>query len=430
MTTRSYRYLFIIALSAFILAACGDDESPAELRVVQPYDRIDFDSNRSGLITPDTLERWLSGWLENSPESAEGDLVVLQVGLSDEALATAAASEGVRVYDVSEDIYVLMEPRNNGLFAAGQAPARGVRVDAFLRKYGIDPQKDLVVFVAGELTDDSLSLLSMGWLALRYWGLSEDLLAVLNGDVADLSPAVRADEPIEALYDGTDRIHVLPSTEFSLTLSIDDVRTWVKQRPQNVTLWDTRSLDAFEGRAVSVSPRETSCVEGEPFCTAIYSGRIAGAKHLQYSDFLDADSRIREPAELRALLSAKGIDRHATHYLYDGDGSLSAIVAFVLLAETGYSARWYPNSFVEWSALNASHPDPKLRRIAEDSPWRTDVSEYSEDIDAWAEFSHGVQPIVINSRVESADGVLQEDERYLTHPPALPVVNLDDPNCF
>lgn len=430
MLLKSFRLLVYFVASLALVSGCGDEESGEKTRNDYAFDAVDYHANDHGLITPETLERWLGNWAEERPAHVDGDLVVLQVGYVEDALGTAAAREGVRVFDVSEDIFVLIEPRNNGIFAAGQAPARGVRVDAFLRKYGIDPRSDYVVFVAGELSEESLSLLSIGWLTLRYWGLHEDLLAIVNGDIEDLPTELRADEPLEALYDGTIRVLELPSTEFSLTLDLGDVRAWVQKRPRHTKLWDTRSLDAYEGRTIPPALRETSCVAGQPACTALYSGRIAGADALDTAEFLTEEGRILEPDALRALLSARGVDRKTTHYVYDGDGARSAIVAFILHGVTKQSVRWYPNSFVEWSALNATHAEERLRRVKEDSPWRTDTPEFTEAIDVWADIAHGIQPVVINSRAERADGVLHEDERYLTHPPALPVVNLNDPNCF
>ena len=39
----------------------------------------------------------------------------------------------------------------------------------------------------------------------------------------------------------------------------------------------------------------------------------------------------------------------------------------------GQPARWYAASFLEWGALNASHPSSGLRALPDDSPWRTDA---------------------------------------------------------
>lgn len=423
-------HALFIGFALVLLAGCADDGSDDTRRNDYAFDALDYHANEYGLITPETLSEWLANWQDQRPTDVDGDLVILQVGLEEDALGTLASGEGVRVFDVSEDIYVLIEPRNNGIFASGQAPARGVRVDAFLRKYGIDPRSDYVAFIAEDLNDASLSLLSIGWLTLRYWGLHENLLAIVNGEVQDLPENQRADEPLEALYDGTIRVLELPTTEFSLTLNLGEVREWVQTAPKNVTLWDTRSRGEYDGREISAAVRETSCVQGKPACTALYSGRIAGASHLDAAEFLAADGRILEPEDLRTLLSARGLDRNTTHWLYDGDGARSAIVAFILHGVTKQSARWYPNSFVEWSALNATHAEERLRRLKDDNPWRTDIPELTEATDVWADIAHGIQPVVINSRAEDANGVLREDEKYLTHPPALPVVNLNDPNCF
>lgn len=427
------RWFFLTALLTALFAGCADDTSSEQGVEEHAFDTAeDYASNVRGLITTDTLARWVSDWSAERPDDATGDLVVLQFGLDpDEEIAVSIGEHaGVRAFDISEDIYVLNEPRNNGIFTAGQAPARGVRIDAYLRKYHIDPREDFVVFVAEDLSEDSLALLSKAWLALHYWGFPDELLAIVNGDLSDIDVDLLDDEPQEAEYDGEVRVLVLPSTNFDLTLSLEDVRDWVQDRPEGIALWDNRTEDAYEGRVVSDAPYENSCAAGAPECTAIYGGRIAGAQHLDAASFLDSDARILEPEALRALLQDRNIDRSRTHYLYDGDGARSALVAFILLAVTGQDARWYPNSFVEWSALNATHPESKLQRLSEDNPWRTDTAEFSEAIDVWAELRLGVQPIVINSKAEHAQSVLAEDERYLVKPTALPVVDFDSPDCF
>src|SRR5690625_4586335 len=302
MTSTITRAFLIALAAAMIFSGCAD-ESSSETHAIDHA--VDYASNHQGLVTPETLEGWLRDWDNARPAHIQGDLVVLQSGFTEGALATAASTEGVRVYDASEDFSVLIEPRNNGVFAAGRAPARGVRVDAFLRKYTIDPQKDFVVFVSGELTHDSLSWLSMAWLAFRYWGIAEERLAIVNGDIQDLSEDVRADEPLEALYEGKVRVLVLPSTNFRITLDLEEVRTWVQDRPAKAQLWDTRTAAEYEGRAISESARETSCITGAPRCTVHNAGRIAGAKHLEFTAFLDENHRVRPPQDLLELLAAR-----------------------------------------------------------------------------------------------------------------------------
>lgn len=432
MTRRFFPSLLLAACLVWIVSGCADDGGSQE-GSSHAFDAVeDYEANTFGLITPDTLERWIRDWSAERPEDATGELIVLQLGLSEdeEISVSVGAHEGVRAYDISEDVYVLNEPRNNGIFTAGKAPARGVRIDAYLRKYEIDPREDVVVFVSEELSEQSLGELSKAWLALRYWGYPEERLAIVNGDLGDLDVDLLDEELQEAEYDGTVRVLVLPSTNFDITLSVEDVRTWVQERPEDVKLWDTRTPEEFEGQRVSVAPLETSCTSSSSPCTAVYGGRIAGARSLEASRFLDDHARILAPEALRELLDREGIDRDTTHFLYDGDGSRSAIVAFIFLAVTDHAARWYPNSFVEWSALNASHPESVLRGLAEDNAWRTDTEEFTEAIDAWGELSTAIRPIIINSRAEHAQNVLADDERYLVNPPALPVVDFDSPDCF
>lgn len=409
------------------------EEEIEEEEVIDRPSAADYHQNKSGLITPETLTRWLQDWENERPDHISGDLVILQTGLAGQENPYAAESTGVRVYDVSEDILALAEHRSNGIFAAGQTPPRGVRIDGFLRKYGIHPQSDLVVFAPGEFSVQTLSTLSMAWLAMHYWGLPQSALAILNGDINGISSELRQKTSREAEYEGTQRILELPHTNFSVTLNLHDVHAWATTRPENVLLWDARELAEFEGKTISQSPRETTCIQGFPACTAVRAGRIAGAQHLDLDQILDASGTVRSLETIEAFLQDSGLDRQNTHYLYDADGARSAIVAFVLLGVTGHDARWYSNSFVEWSALNASHPTQGLR-ISEASPWRTDfpeLTEVSEGVaELWADDALGIRPMMINARANAAKKVFDDDELYLIKPTVLPVVGSDDPNCL
>jgi thiosulfate/3-mercaptopyruvate sulfurtransferase len=405
-----------------------EDALLQELNLVVRRSHRNFEENTSGVITPGTLESWLRDWSANKPDYIEGNLIILQFGKDTSQLPYLVINHGVRVFDVQDDLLFLSEVRSNGVVASGFSPAQGLRVDVFLRKYGINPLTDMVVLVAGQLNLDSLAHLSRAWLTFRYWGFRHEFLALLNGQVGDVNPVLRTDFQNEPPYDGLVRIGALPDQHFSLHSSLEHIHGFLTQDTSNTFLWDLRSLEEYEGREVSPAPLDGSCVLGVPFCTATHSGRISRSTHLDLNNLIDSEAKIRDLDILDSILADVGMSSESIHLLYDGDGSRSAIAGFVFLAVTGHPVRWYSNSFVEWSALTSSHPE--LIRLSDRSPWRTDKPELTEGVTLWASAEHAVQPPIIFSQATTASWMNQQDQRYILNPTVLPVVGSDDPNCI
>jgi len=386
--------------------------TPAELSARSAHG---YENNESGLIHPDTLSRWLSDWASERPRGIEGDLVILQLGAAQTALPYAPSHEGVRTY-LANDLPALMEVRLNGVTAIGRSPARGVKVDSYLRRYGIDPARDFVLLASGSAQPGALSALARAWLPLRYWGFAHENLGLLQGSVvAGLPDEKRVATALEPASDGAARVPSLGRDHFSLLANVGSVRLAVATE---LPLLDVRSEDAFDGRVLSESASDDTCLDGPPLCTAIRGGRIPSSLHLPIGQLLTADgARLLPLDELDGALSSAGLGPHDEVVVYDDDGDKSAIATFALLAVAGVPARWYASSFVEWASLNASHPEPALRALPTDSPWRTDTAGESE---VWAELGRGIRPLIVDPYAASSDAVTSTDRAYLESPPPLP----------
>lgn len=383
------------------------------------------DDNQSGLVTRETFAAWLRDWPGRRPAGLTGDLVVLQPDGAPGPLPYLAQAPGVRAYHAA-DLSLLLQARNNGVLALSRVPGNGVRADAYLRRYGIRADRDLVVFITGERSVASVADLARAWLTLRYWGLSHHALALVDASVSELPEALRAERSIEVPIANDDvRVPGLNRDHFSLLAHLADVRAAVRAGERLV---DVRSREGFEGAEAASSAFDDSCLAGPPRCTATFTGRIAGATHLPLERLVDpATFAFRPLSELdAAFVAADG----APPILYDADGTRSAIAAFAALAVVGAPVRWYAASFVEWGALNAGHPTSALRTLPASSPWRTDDDGLTEGARTWGSEEHSVRPLVFDDAAPAADRITRDDLAYLDAPAPLPAPGAGDSSCL
>ena len=395
--------------------------SPKDLAVRSADLRAD---NRSGLVTRETFEGWLTDWATRRPAGITGELVVLQPDDASGSRKYLAQAPGVRAYHAA-DLPLLLQARNNGVLAISRVPGNGVRADAYLRRYGIRANQDLVVFIAGSRSVASLADLARAWLTLRYWGLDHRFLAIVDGSVSEVPESLRAESSIAVpIANGDVRVPSLLRNHFSLLAHLGDVRAAVQA---GQPILDTRSREEFEGGRAAPSALDETCLSGPPACTATFTGRIKGARHLPLEAVLDERHGFRPLSQLDAALAPTA---DVAPILYDADGTTSALVAFTALGVVGTPARWYAASFLEWGALNAAHPQSALQTLPATSPWRSDDDTVSEGTRVWGTVEHAVRPLVFDPAAPAADRILKDDLEYLISPAPLPAPGAGDSSCL
>jgi thiosulfate/3-mercaptopyruvate sulfurtransferase len=424
--------IHVVAAGALGCAAGGPDTpAPAARQVATPATLAvrsadDFRDNRAGVVTNEIVERWFADWATNRPAGITGELVVLQPDEAPGALKYLSSPAGVRAYH-APDLPLLLQPRNNGVVAIGRVPGNGVRADSYLRRYGIRADRDLVLLVVGTSSVASMSELARAWLTLRYWGLEHRSLAILNGSVAELPESLRVEtSPPPPIANGDVRVSGLLRNYFAVVAHLGDVReAALEQAP----LLDTRALEEFDGASTGPSSFDDTCLAGAPNCTATFSGRIGGARHFPLSLVFDeAAGRFRPLADVDT--AARRLAGGPTPILYDGDGTRSALATVALLGVSGTPVRWYAASFLEWGALNATHPVSGLQSLPASSPWRTDAPALTAALGGWASTEHGIRPLVFDPAAPSANRVLQDDLGYLEAPAPLPAPGIGDGSCL
>jgi thiosulfate/3-mercaptopyruvate sulfurtransferase len=185
------------------------------------------------------------------------------------------------------------------------------------------------------------------WWALHYHGHTQ--VVVLNGGFTtwraqDLPTTVDVTEPAPTTFTSHQQPHWLATTA--------EVEAAVADPHTNVRLVDTRPPEQYAGRAVwtpfgsrYLPPGQDWVIVGD---RALRGGHIPGAVHLHASRNLAHDWTYRQPAELRDLANAAGIEPDRRVILYCGVG-ISASLGLFALRLAGYrDLALYDGSWIEW----------------------------------------------------------------------------------
>lgn len=399
--------------SLLALSACGDDgpslptSTAAELAQESAEDYAD---NTDGLITGSTLAHWVSDWDANHPAGIDGDLILLHIqpGANAPTANITPSGEGVHSYAVPQS--ELLQVRHTGLSNVEAMVPEGALADAFLTKYGIDPTKDLVVFVFQQVeatTNSIVQQLGRGWLFLRYWGVGREHLALLNGSIewnaANEGLVVSSGTLEPAPGDGTVSVRELRVDNTALIISLGEVLDILLERPEaTLSRAQARFVDA-RGGAESLGLRKstntgkTDCTSYTGMspngrCSPAFEGRIVGAHTVPWTRFVDSAAngfRILPKATVEGLFDElAGDEEDLTYIQYCRTNTRSQVTGIVSALILGRPTRFYDTSFIEWSHL-AHGPTERTRILPADSPFRTDLPELTEHNEAVSGYTPG-----------------------------------------
>ncbi|ACL71172.1 rhodanese-related sulfurtransferase [Thioalkalivibrio sulfidiphilus HL-EbGr7] len=416
------------AVLSLALAGCGGGESssggnlaaanintPAQIAQVSADD---YNENVNGLITGATLSRWINDWENERPEGVTGRLIILQNA------AGGAGAEYVRpvpgqVFTYQVPNSELIQTRDNGVTVTVSVVPDGPSMDAFLKKYNIDPRKDMIVCAMGGASNPLAMNQGRCWYMFRYWGVDKRNLALLNGGNSwNLSSGQMLPGDFSATAStppntGTASVRDLPADNTALQASIAEMIAIATPTPQNNTrngvfVWDARSLSQYSAGEA----REM----GEQGCADAYCGPVAdymttfqnraarqghphGTLQLQYTHMLVPGEgyRYKDKAELEAYLSgeadangmrfvdytyqAVGVGNAYqpgdTMYVYCETTFRAMITGVVSAVVLGLPTRFYDGAMTEWNSLSNIVTDQGTPILPADSPWRTDLADVS-----------------------------------------------------
>jgi 3-mercaptopyruvate sulfurtransferase SseA len=406
-------------------AGDGGPEGGTPVTVSAPADlpdvsADDYKDNVHGIITGDTLKRWIADWTANRPAGVTGKLVVLQIVPGVAASVVHVAEKGTTVASYVVPASELTQVRDNGLSRIEAEIPNGTAADAFLKKYGIDAVNDYVVLTFEQLADTQNSIVqSVGraWLLLRYWGYAKERIGILNGSVnwnATTHGLVNTTPQQEPPNNGTTTVRDLrvDNTAYVITLGgvLDVYKGAAGAVPlANVSLVDARGGAEALGLQKATSTGKTNCTSYtgtgvNARCSPPFEGRLKGANSVPWPQFL------RDGANGFQFLSkadAKAIFDAQSHYTagqltiqYCRTNMRSMVTGLVANVVLGYPTRFYDTSFIEWSHLSYG-PTALTRILPENSSYRTDLATLTQHADV-SNYTPGgsIEGITINGWVD------------------------------
>jgi thiosulfate/3-mercaptopyruvate sulfurtransferase len=176
-----------------------------------------------------------------------------------------------------------------------------------------------------------LASAARGWWLMRLFG--HENAAVLDGGL----PKWRAEG---RLLEGGEPAPPRPATfvpdfRADRLAGIGDVKRVVREGGGAAVILDARAKARFDGTAPEIRP-------------GIASGHMPGARNLPYTELLNPDQTMKEPAVLRALFRARGVDGTAPVITSCGSGVTACILTLGLVRAGLPEGAVYDGSWTEW----------------------------------------------------------------------------------
>lgn len=382
------------------LNAGGSTATAAKVTDIPQESDADYDNNVNGLITGNTLSKWIDNWTANRPAGITGKLVILQAAVG-AAGTEYVKPDGTNVFTYAVDSSEWVQTRINGVIETISMVPDGRTMDTFLAKYNIDPANDMIVCTPSTASTSQVMRSGRCWYMFRYWGTAKEHLAQLNGS----NDWVAANTTLDTTYfsatgstppgTGTASVADLPEVNMALQATVEDMMNIVPSQDINllgdgVFIWDARGSNEYDPQGSDANYRNGGTIQGHP----------NGALDLNFSYILNDAAggySYKSKAEIQAYLNGE-VDAGSNGFLdstlqpvgsgnayQDGDVVYSycettfraMITGFASVAIMGKPTRFYDGAMIEWHALNNVVNSTGNAPLPWDSPWRTDLANVS-----------------------------------------------------
>jgi thiosulfate/3-mercaptopyruvate sulfurtransferase len=263
--------------------------------------------------------------------------------LTDPDLRIAHVSVDREIYDRAHLPGAIFVDLHVDLARPGTRPATGSvqrqylvptreEVAASLAAWGVGPGGRIVFYDDAGLNRQAIR----GYWLMRLYGFPRERVHLLDGGLtvwlAQGRPTT-AEATVPKPVDATERLH---ERDGSLIATAEEVLAWSREAsaPGGPTrLLDVRLVEEFLGADVR----------------AARAGRVPGAKHRVFSDFVAPDGRLRSAPEALAILRGTGVAPDELRATYCQGGVRAALAWFVLHELAGLTGvRNYAGSWEEW----------------------------------------------------------------------------------
>jgi 3-mercaptopyruvate sulfurtransferase SseA len=436
---KRYKTLIVgtsIATAMLLLSGChSDSDTKEEVTYANSYENF-----TSGVISANTLSRYIDNWKQNRPEGVTGRLIIIQAGPSSHGKFIKSNGDDVLVYQIPgagacDPSYM----RHDGVSNIPGALLAGQFTDGMINMFHMDPQKDYVVFTLGVGSTSIREIIRSYWV-LAYWGWSKDRLSFLNGSVDyDFSPSSGLSD---YLVDAPSTPPASPSTYSMKSLKKDrtDLQIYINEMMEIAALddksgyfiADARGSDEYNGVKKSKTADKNCGPAHNEQCYSPYQGHIRGAVDFPYSDILirddqvedingdgeingdDASFKFKSPADLEALYAQKGYQKGDKVITYCRTGRKATLITLTSYAVLNYDVAMYDGSWIQWGEM-ANRVDVNGSKIMPStSRWITDDIKYSVTTGYTdPEYTQSAAPYKIDLEATNSLEVKKEDQAYL-----------------
>ncbi len=402
--------LLTLAGLALVVTGCGTENNMSTVTISKPADIAqisadNYDNNVNGMISGATLKRWKDDWLTNRPAGITGKLVILQL-TEGPAGAEYIKPNNFNVFTYLAPTSEWIQTRSNGVITTVSMVIDGPTVDGLLKKYNIDPRKDMVVCAMGTGSYGNAMGQGRCWYALRYWGVEAEHLALLNGGSQWLNGSSMVAGDFQATAStapnsGIVSVRDLPADNTELQATVEDMLAILPSTDTNVLndgvfIWDARSVNQYsagedDGTGVPVADYMTTFQNA-----GSRQGHPRGAVQLNFTNMLVAAEgyRYKDKVDLQAYLdgnvsgdgfidgtyqnlgAGNAYQTGDTIYTYCETTFRAMITGMVSVVVLGKPTRFYDGAMIEWNSLSYLQDATGNYILPIDSPWRTDVVSF------------------------------------------------------
>lgn len=439
------------------------------------HDQRSYRKNRSGLVNANVAAKWINDWEANKPANVNGRLFVMQVGLlPGETPFIKHDDVHVFTFDRTAGCTTTGDIRNDGIsdipmpiFSGGMTG-----MDGAFWAYDINPQEDMLLVVVASDEPKNMALATRFLWTMNYWGMKSDHVSIMNGTAMymfdpKLNPKIKRAgvtskesmfvaagseylmAPGGMLDFGDQEAGRMPaerhnfqsiktlSTQphFELFASMEDVMNVVDADDAHNVIIDGRSEAEYNADIAnkrSKTETKTCGVEKDQQCYSAFEGHIKGAVNLEYrsvintEDFVkdlngdglvdarDSSMTFKSKRELKRTFKKLGVRKNSDVYTYCRTGTRASLITFASFEILKRKTHMYDGSWIQWSKLADTQDTNGAQMLPADSPWRTDVARYSDNITYNDTIDVGPASLTLFPYAGVGEGnkIVEEDEAY------------------